>query len=64
MNVELESLRKHCNTTPKIKWEYYPNTKYKLYRIVCPVCGVRTGAKANIRLAVQEWEHPFTVKLN
>ena len=62
MNVE--SLRKHCNTTPKIKYEYYPNTKYKMYRIVCPVCGIHTGAKATIRLAVQEWEHPFTVKLN
>ena len=62
MNVE--SLRKHCNTTPKIKCEYYPNTKYKMYRIVCPICGIHTGAKVNIRLAVQEWEHPFTVKLN
>ena len=62
MNVE--SLRKHCDTTPEIKWEYYPNTKYKLYKIVCSVCGMCTGGKANIRLAVEEWEHPITVKLN
>lgn len=62
MNIKL--LRKHCNVTPEIRWEYYPNTEYKLYRIVCPKCGIHTGAKANIRLVVEEWEHPFTVKLN
>ena len=62
--MNAESLRKHCNTTPEIRWERYPNTKYILYRVVCPKCGIHTGAKANIRLAIQEWEHPFTVKLN
>ena len=62
--MNTESLRKHCGVTPEIKWEYYPKTKYKLYYIICPKCGRRTGGKHNIKLAVNEWEHPFTVKLN
>ncbi len=62
--MDVKLLRKHCNVTPEIRWEYYPNTKYILYRIVYPKCGIHTGAKANIRLAIEEWEHPFTVKLN
>ena len=62
--MDVKLLRKHCNVTPEIRWEYYPNTKYKLYYIICPKCGIKTGKKHNIKLAVQKWEHPFTVKLN
>ena len=60
--MDVKVLRKHCNVTPEIRWERYPNTKYILYRVVCPKCGICTGAKANIRLAVQEWEHPFIIR--
>ena len=59
-NIDINSLRKHCDTSPRIAESYYPGTKYKLYRIECPVCGIHyTGWKHNIQLAINEWEHPF-----
>lgn len=64
-NIDVNSLRKHCDVSPRIAESYYPGTKYKLYRIECPACGYQyTGWKHNIQLAVDEWEHPFTITLN
>ena len=60
----MDELRKHCGVEPEVSEEFYPNTKYKMRRIVCPVCGVRTGAKRRMSDAVREWNNPITVKLN
>lgn len=57
-------LIKHCGVTPEVLTTYYPTTMYKMYQIQCPKCGISTGAKRRLNDAIQEWNNPFTVRLN
>ena len=61
----MDDLRKcNCGGEGEIVKEFYPNTKYKLYRIRCKSCGIQTAAKWKVDLAVKEWNNPISVHLN
>ena len=57
-------LLKHCGEPPEVVKVYYPGTKYRMYKIRCKKCGISTGAKRRLNDAIQEWNNPFTVRLN
>lgn len=46
----MEDLRTCCGVKPEIVIENFRNTKYKMRRIQCPVCGNKTGAKRFLRM--------------
>lgn len=60
----MDDLRTCCGVKPKIVIENFKDTKYKMRRIQCPVCGNRTGAKRFYADAVREWNNPENVHLN
>lgn len=51
-------LRKCCGVAPLIVTEYYPGTAYKMMRIKCPKCGMRTQEKRFFAAAAKEWNSP------
>lgn len=53
-----------CGSKAEIVTEYYPGTQYKMYRICCSRCFIKTGAKRRLSDAIREWNNPFTVHLN
>lgn len=60
----MEDLRTCCGVKPEIVIENFRNTKYKMRRIQCPVCGNKTGAKRFFADAVREWNNPENVHTN
>ena len=60
----MEELRLCCGVKPVIVIENFRDTKYKMRRIQCPKCGMRTEAKRFYADAVREWNHPETFHLN
>lgn len=47
-----------CGGTAEIKIEYYPGTKYKMYRICCAKCFERTNQCRRLKDAIWEWNNP------
>lgn len=60
----MDDLRTCCGEKPIIVIENFMDTKYKMRRIQCPVCGNRTGAKRFYADAVREWNNPEKVHVN
>ena len=60
----METLRQCCGVDPKTEIKYFNGTKYKMYRIKCPKCGMKTGAKRFYENAVREWNNPENVHVN
>ena len=60
----MDDLRTCCGVRPEIVIENFRDTKYKMRRIQCPVCGNRTGAKRFYADAVREWNNPEKVHVN
>lgn len=43
--------------------EYYPNTKYKMYRICCTKCFIKTNACRKLSDAIREWNNPVVARV-
>lgn len=59
-----EKLKLCCGVEPIIVIENFHDTKYKMQRIQCPKCGMRTGAKRIYADAANEWNNPESVHAN
>ena len=64
MDNQKEELRMCCGVKPEIIIEYFRDSKYKMRRLRCPKCGMRTAAKKFYVDAVREWNNPETVHVN
>ena len=53
----------NCGGKAEINSEFYPNTKYKMYRICCTKCFIKTNACRRISDAVREWNNPVEAKV-
>lgn len=61
----MEDLRKcTCGGNPIIKTDFYPGTAYKMYRICCEKCFIKTNACRRLNDAKREWNNPQEVHLN
>ena len=60
----MEELRTCCGVEPEVVIEYFRDTKYKMRRIKCPVCGMETQPKRFFADAVREWNNPEEVHAN
>lgn len=61
----MEDLRKcNCGGEAEVTTEFYPNTKYKMYRVRCSACQLQTTAKRRLKDAIDDWNNPIRVKLN
>lgn len=59
-----DKLRICCNVEPIIVVENFHDTKYKMRRIQCPKCGMKTQPKRFYADAVREWNNPEKVHMN
>lgn len=62
--ANMEKLRQCCGVDPKTENKYFNGTRYKMYRIKCPKCGMKTGPKRYYEDAVREWNNPENVHAN
>lgn len=60
----MEKLRVCCDVEPIIVIEHFRDTKYKMFRIKCPKCGMKTQPKKFYAVAVREWNNPENVHTN
>lgn len=60
----MEELRMCCGVEPVIVIENFRDTKYKMRRIRCPICGMETQPKRFFADAAREWNHPEKVHTN
>lgn len=61
----MNELRKCCGVEPEWVEEFYPNTKYRMWKIRCPKCGVEIAMACRKKdQAVWEWNHPLIAKIN
>ena len=47
-----------CGGNAELKTEYYPGTKYKMYRVHCTDCFRQTNACRKLSDAENEWNSP------